>query len=36
MGGLFFKKGVDKLEPTTKPFFQMEIKDIDGKPTILE
>lgn len=30
MGALFFKKGVDKLQPPTKSFFEFELNNIDG------
>ena len=33
MGSMFFKKSVDKLQPTDKHFFDMVLNDIDGKPT---
>lgn len=35
MGGLFFKKGIDKLNPPTTPFFEMRLNDIDGNPVEL-
>ncbi|CAD8063040.1 unnamed protein product [Paramecium sonneborni] len=35
MGALFFKKGVDKLQPTTKSFFEFELNNIDGQRTKL-
>lgn len=33
MGSVFFKKGVDKLQPPTKTFFEFELKNIDGVNT---
>ena len=30
MGGIFFKKGTEKLNSTVKSFYELKANDIDG------